>query len=98
MARHFIREWRELRMTQVQLAPLMRMTNANLCQIELGNIGYNQRSLEAAAKALKCYPGDLLREPDVFDVYLAHLPMERRSQIMSAVRALVEMSSDIKAN
>lgn len=61
----FIKQWRKHRgLTQEQLADRVEMTGGNLSEIENGNTGYTQATLEALAVALQCEVVDLLtRDP-----------------------------------
>lgn len=57
----FIRQWRKHRgLTLERLADRVGMTGGNLSEIENGNTGYRQETLEALADALQCEPVDLL--------------------------------------
>lgn len=93
--RHFIREWRKHRnMTQERLAALVEMSAPSISQIENGNQGYTQSTLERLAEALNCQPGDLLmRNPLVSDApygLLDSLKPETRRQAMVMLQALAE--------
>lgn len=61
----FIKHWRKYRgLSQERLADRVGMTGGNLSEIENGNTGYTQATLEALADALRCEPVDLLiRDP-----------------------------------
>lgn len=59
--RHFIRAWRKYRgLTQEQLAERVDLSTSSISQLETGEQGYSQGTLEALADALNCEPGDLL--------------------------------------
>jgi transcriptional regulator with XRE-family HTH domain len=67
---HYIREWRvDADMTQAELARAADMSASNLNQIEAGNTGYTQSTLERIAAVLKVSPAVLLsvnpREEDM---------------------------------
>lgn len=58
---HFIREWRKHReMTQAELADAIGVATSSISQLERGDQGYSQATLEALAEALGCSPADLL--------------------------------------
>ena len=64
--RTFIRQWREYRgLTLERLADRLGMTAGNLSQLERGNQGYTQNTLEALAHALQTDVASLLmRNPE----------------------------------
>ena len=80
----FIKQWRKHRgLTQEQLADRVGMTAGNLSEIENGNTGYTQATLEALAEALQCEPVDLLiRDPGdpegVWSLWDRAQPAQRR--------------------
>ncbi len=90
---HFIREWRLFRQyTQDQLAEMIDMSRAYLSKIESGKRRYDQGFLEAAAKALRCKPADLImRDPHdpegIWSVWDSLLPVERR-QVIEVAKAI----------
>src|SRR5207342_1952034 len=61
----FIRQWRDYRgLTLERLADRVGMTAGNLSQLERGNQGYTQNTLEALAQALQTDTASLLmRDP-----------------------------------
>lgn len=60
-AKTFLREWRLYRgLTLERLADRVGMTAGNLSQLERGNQGYTQETLEALAHALQTDVGSLL--------------------------------------
>lgn len=62
--RHFIKEWREFRrLTQEQLADMLRTTKTSISRIEDLKQGYTQDFLDACADALGTHPGVLLIRP-----------------------------------
>lgn len=59
--RHFIREWRRHNnLTQAQLAERIEVAVSTISQLESGQQGYSQATLEALAEALNCEPADLI--------------------------------------
>lgn len=57
----YLREWRKFRdMTQEQLADAMGYERTVLSKVERGKVQYTQAFLEAAAKALRCRPADII--------------------------------------
>ena len=92
MRRHYIREWRVHRqMSQAQLAVAIGITRPYFTMIEGGRRTYNQTFLEAAAKVLRCTPGDLLDRPPASesDTGLDHLSDGERAAIVAAVKTLI---------
>jgi transcriptional regulator with XRE-family HTH domain len=62
--RHFIKEWRnKRRMTLEQLANAVDLAVSSISQLERGQQGYSQATLEALAAALGCSPVDLISRP-----------------------------------
>jgi len=63
--RVFFREWRKHRgLTQEQLAARVERSTSWVSQIENGEIGYTEETLELLAGALQCDPADfLVRNP-----------------------------------
>lgn len=59
--RHFIKEWRKSKnWTQERLAGLVEMSTSSISQIETGEQGYSQETLERLAHVFNCNPGELL--------------------------------------
>ena len=59
--RRFIREWRESKgWTQERLAGLVDMATSSISQLENGEQGYSQPTLERLAHIFNCNPGELL--------------------------------------
>jgi transcriptional regulator with XRE-family HTH domain len=59
--RHFIKEWRKSKnWTQERLAGLVEMSTSSISQIETGEQGYSQETLERLAHVFGCEPGELL--------------------------------------
>ena len=57
----YLRQWRKFReMTQEQLADAMGYERTVLSKVERGKVQYTQAFLEAAAKALRCRPADII--------------------------------------
>lgn len=83
----FIRHWRKFRgLSQERLADRVGMTGGNLSEIENGNTGYRQETLEALADALQCEPVDLLiRDPNdpegIWSLWERAKPAERKQLI-----------------
>ena len=91
---HYIREWRiDAELTQAELAKAAAMSAANLNQIEAGNTGYTQKTLERIAGALKVSPAVLLsvnpREEDMAE--------ERSDFLDEVVEMLKAMSPPTRA-
>ena len=95
--RTFIRQWRKKRgLSQEQLADRVGMTGGNLSQIENGNTGYTQATLEALAEALQCEPVDLLiRDPSdpegIWSLWERAKPAERR-QLLGMIEGFLKVS------
>lgn len=96
--RTFIRQWRKHRnLSQERLADRVGMTGGNLSEIENGNTGYTQATLEALADALQCEPVDLLiRDPGdpegIWSLWERAKPAERR-QMIAVIKGLLETSA-----
>ena len=62
---YYFRAWRKYRgLTQEQLAERVEMSVSSISQIETGQQGFTDSTLQALAHALQCEPGDLLsRDP-----------------------------------
>jgi transcriptional regulator with XRE-family HTH domain len=59
--KHFIRQWRLFRgLTQERLAERVGLSISSISQLESGDQGYRQETLEALADALNTEPGNLL--------------------------------------
>lgn len=65
--RYYFKEWRKHRgLTQQQLAERVDLSVSSISQLETGEQGFSEGTLEALAFALRCEPGDLLsRNPKV---------------------------------
>ena len=80
----FIRQWRDHRgLTLERLADRVGMTAGNLSQLERGNQGYTQNTLEALATALQTDTASLLmRNPEesegLWSVWEQAKPAERK--------------------
>lgn len=83
----YIRQWRKFRgLSQERLADRVGMTGGNLSEIENGNTGYTQATLEALADALQCEPVDLLiRDPSdpegIWSLWEKAQPAQRKQLI-----------------
>lgn len=94
----FIRQWRKSRkLTLEQLASRIDMSVGNLSNIERGETGYNQATLEAIAEALQCDPADLLtRNPmdqeAIWSLWERAKPAERK-QILGIIEGLLKSSA-----
>lgn len=83
--RVFFREWREHRdLTQDQLAELLGTNKSAVSKMETGKSRYNQSSLEAWGRALRCEPSALIsRLPTEDDVdYLFRRASAERQRIV----------------
>ena len=95
--RHFVREWRDFRgMTQEKLAEAAGLTPGAISQLERGEVGYTQRSIEALADAMSCSPSDLTGRNPVSDDFepiqlFAAIPKSNRPL---AIRMLKSMADD----
>lgn len=95
--RHFIREWREHRgFTQERLADRVGLSVSSISQLESGDQGYRQATLEALADALNCEPGDLLmRNPldreSVWNIQeqLLKAAPAKRAEVLSVVEVML---------
>lgn len=95
--RHFIREWREHRgFTQERLADRVDLSVSSISQLESGDQGYRQATLEALADALSCEPGDLLmRNPLIEDAVwdlqdqLLKATKAKREEVLSVVEVML---------
>lgn len=91
----FIRQWRKKRgLSQERLADRVGMTGGNLSEIENGNTGYTQATLEALAEALQCSAADLLiRDPSdpegLWSLWETAKPAQRK-QIIGIIKGLLE--------
>jgi transcriptional regulator with XRE-family HTH domain len=92
--RWFLKEWRKHRgYTQDRLAEMTGLSKPFISQLERGDRGYTQDTLELFAEALQCAPSDLLmRDPSdpegLWTVYDQLRPVERVQ--------LVEIAKTIK--
>ena len=95
--RHFVREWREHRgMTQEELAEIVGITHGAISQLERGEVGYTQRTLEAYAEALACTGSDLVGRNPIADTFepiqlFERIPASRRSL---AIQMLTTLAND----
>ena len=86
-SRWFLKEWRKHRgYTQERLAEMTGMSKPFISQLERGDRGYTQDSLEMFAEALQCAPADLImRDPSdhegIWSVWDGLEPMARRQVV-----------------
>lgn len=96
--RYFFREWRKHRgLTQGQLAEIIGITGSAVSQIETGDQGFTDSTLEAFAEALACTPADLLmRNPldedapwSLWDT-VKKAPAQKRKEIVAVVQTMLK--------
>lgn len=94
----FIRQWRKKAgLTLERLADRVGMTGGNLSEIENGNTGYTQATLEALADALGCTAADLLvRDPSdpegIWSLWEKAKPAERK-QLLGIISGFLNSSA-----
>jgi transcriptional regulator with XRE-family HTH domain len=99
---HFIREWRKFRtFTQERLAARVDLSVSSISQLENGEQGYSQPTLEALAEALGCQPGDLLmrnpNDPEApWGIWETLKPVTKR-QAIELLKTLKRTESDERA-
>lgn len=72
--RHFIREWRKKKgFTQERLATAMEVSSGLISQLETGETGYSQGTLENIAHVLNLPAGDLISRDPQMDEMLVEL-------------------------
>ena len=92
--RHFLREWRDYRnLTQEELAEMVGISHGAVSQIERGEVGFTQRSLEAFAKALSCKSGNLIDRNPIADTFepiklFERIPASRRNLAIQMLKTL----------
>ena len=93
---HHIREWREERgMTQAALAEIAGLATASISQLETGQQGYRQETLQAVASALGITPADLLSrspdaEPELLSLW-ALIPDDRKQLALGVLNSFVKI-------
>ncbi len=97
--RTFIRQWRDHRgLTLERLADRVGMTAGNLSQLERGNQGYTQNTLEALAHALQTDVASLLmRNPEdsegLWSIWDQAKPGERQ-MLVDIAKTVVKTGTD----
>lgn len=94
----YIKQWRKSipGLTQERLADRVGMTAGNLSEIENGNTGYTQATLEALADAMGCTAADLLiRDPSdpegIWSLWERAKPAERK-QLLGMIEGFLRSS------
>lgn len=93
----FIRQWRKKKgWSLATLGEKVGMTGGNLSEIETGNTGYTQVTLEGLATALGCLPVDLLTrgpdDPEGIWTLWDRADNFQRVQILAMVEAFLDAS------
>lgn len=91
---HFVKAWRDFRgLTQDALAEKIQMSVATISQLETGDQGYRQATLEAIADALGTDPGSLLtRDPleaEEIGAIWGQVPDIEKTRALDVLRAFI---------